>query len=83
MKLIFDMFQGASDLACNLVKCQITLIRCNDEQLPVARDNFPFPIVEFRIKYLGLPLTPGKLLRSTLQSLVDRAADALPLGKGV
>jgi hypothetical protein len=82
MKLIFDVFQGASGLECNLVKCQIATIRCNDEQLQVARDNFPCPTVKFLIKYLGLSLAPGKLPHSALQSLVDRAVDALPTWKG-
>jgi hypothetical protein len=30
-KLIFDMFHGASSLACNLMKCQIAPTRCSEE----------------------------------------------------
>jgi hypothetical protein len=51
--------------------------RSHHEQLQVARDNFPWPIVKFSIKYLGLPLALGKLPLFALQLLVDRVADAL------
>jgi hypothetical protein len=47
-------------------------------QLQVACDNFPCPIVEFLIWYLGMLLAPGKLPCPALQLLVDRAVDALP-----
>jgi hypothetical protein len=39
-KLIFQMFQGASRLACNLNKCQLTLIRCSEEQVAMAVNHF-------------------------------------------
>jgi hypothetical protein len=38
--------------------------------------------VEFSIKYLGIPLSSKKLLKSALQALVDWVADKLPAWKG-
>jgi hypothetical protein len=80
--MIFDMFQGASGLACNLGKCRLGPIRCDKAQVQAVRDNFPCPIADFPIKYLGIPRELGKLLREALQPLVDKVADALPAWKG-
>jgi hypothetical protein len=43
---------------------------------------FPGQLVEFPIKYLGIPLAVTKLPRSALQPLLDRIADHLPVWKG-
>jgi hypothetical protein len=43
---------------------------------------FPCQLVEFPIKYLGIPLSVAKLPRSALQLLVDRVVDRLKTWKG-
>jgi hypothetical protein len=39
-------------------------------------------LVEFLIKYLGMPLSVGKLPKSALHPLVDKMVDQLPAWKG-
>jgi hypothetical protein len=41
-----------------------------------------YALVEFPIKYLGVPLSLTKLPKLALQPLLDRAADRLPIWKG-
>jgi hypothetical protein len=48
----------------------------------VPAAEFPYQIVSFPMKYLGIPLSIAKLLRSALQPLVDTVADRLPTWKG-
>jgi hypothetical protein len=33
VKTIFDTFEGALGLSCNMAKCQLVLIRCTEEQI--------------------------------------------------
>jgi hypothetical protein len=75
---ILQVFEGASGLGCNMVKCQLALIRCSEEQTDLAVTIFSCQKVDFPIKYLGLPLSTRKLLRSALQPLADRITDKLP-----
>jgi hypothetical protein len=67
LRQILDIFQGASGLSCNLSKCQMVIIRCDDEQWQMAATLFPCQQVEFPITYLGMPLSTGKLPRSVWQ----------------
>jgi hypothetical protein len=66
--MIFQLFEEASGLGCNLSKCQMALIRCTLEQIQVAEFAFPYQMVDFPIKHHGLPLAIKKLPRSVLQS---------------
>jgi hypothetical protein len=61
IKGIFDVFLGASGLGCNLAKSQLTPIRYLEDQVAVVCSIFPCPIVEFPIRYLGVPLSVTKL----------------------
>jgi hypothetical protein len=81
-RTIFDLFWDASGLACNLGKCQILPIRYSADQLLVASNMLPCPVVEFPIKYLGIPLALGKLSRSALEQILEKAANALSAWKG-
>jgi hypothetical protein len=56
-RTIFQLFEEASGLGCNLSKCLMAPIRCTSEQIQVAASDFPCQMVDFLIKYLGLPLT--------------------------
>jgi hypothetical protein len=80
-KLIFQMFQGASGLACNLNKCQLTPIHCSEEQVAMAVNHFPCQVMSLPIRYLGIPLSVTKLPCSAWQSLIDSVADKLPTWK--
>jgi hypothetical protein len=79
---ILQVFEDASSLSCNLSKCQLAPIRCDASQVQVAASIFPGQIVEFPIKYLGLPLSVTKLPKSTLQPLANKVTDWLPTWKG-
>jgi hypothetical protein len=60
----------------------MAVIQCDDSQKEAAAQAFPCQQVEFPIKYLGIPLSTGRLPRSALQPLLDKAADKLPIWKG-
>jgi hypothetical protein len=77
-KCILVVFENASGLGCNLGKCQIVLIRCDESQVQLVQQLFPCPITQFPIKYLGLPLSVGKILKAALHALVDQMGDRLP-----
>jgi hypothetical protein len=79
---IFELFQASSSLGCNISKCQIVPIRCDDVQVQLTQELFPCPIKEFLIQYLGVPLSTTKLSKSALQPLTDRMANRLPAWKG-
>jgi hypothetical protein len=81
-RCIFMTFEGASGLGCNLAKCQFGLIRCDEDQLIAATMILPCQVMEFPMKYLGIPLSTTKLLKCVWQLLLDKVADKLPLWKG-
>jgi hypothetical protein len=61
LRNIFDIFQGASGLGCNLSRCQLAAIRCTDFQLELAVTLFPCQVIQFSMKYLGITLAVSKL----------------------
>jgi hypothetical protein len=79
---IFSSFEGASGLGCNMAKCQLGPICCNEDQLAAAMTTFPYLVVDFLMKYLGIPLSVRKLPKSAWQPLVDKVAHKLPIWKG-
>jgi hypothetical protein len=79
---IFDVFEGASRLRCNLSKCQIAPIRCEESQVNLATSFSPCAVVEFPIRYLGIPLSITSLPKSAWQYLIDKVADRLSVWKG-
>jgi hypothetical protein len=62
---IFGIFEGALGLACNMSKCHLALIRCDESHLNLAMNYFPCAVVEFLVCYLGIPLSVTKLPRSS------------------
>jgi hypothetical protein len=88
--LILDLFEGSSDLGCNMVKCSMVAIRCFKDQIAdsmkeLTADSmscFPCELVPFLIRYFEIPLSVSKLPRAALQPLLDKVADRLPLWKG-
>jgi hypothetical protein len=71
MHNILSIFEDASGLGCNLAKCQMASIRCTEEQVELVVAAFPYQVVAFSVKYLGIPLSLTKLPKSALQSLLD------------
>jgi hypothetical protein len=63
------MFKGASGLGCNLHKCQLTPIWCDESQIQLALGSFPCQLAEFPVKHLGIPLSVHKLPKTALQPL--------------
>jgi hypothetical protein len=82
VRSILDVFERASGMGCNMGKCQIAPIRCDAEQVTNVLAVFPCSLMEFPMKYLGIPLSVTKLPKPALQPLLDRAADRLPIWKG-
>jgi hypothetical protein len=81
-RTVLSLFEHASGLSCNTVKCQLASIRCSEEQIALAIALFPCQRADFPMTYLGLPLSVSKLHQSVLQPLVDRATDRLHAWKG-
>jgi hypothetical protein len=79
---IFELFESASGLGCNIAKCQVIPIQCDADQVALAQHLFPCPIMEFLIKYLGIPLSTGKLPKAAFQLLIDKMVDNLSAWRG-
>jgi hypothetical protein len=82
LRHVFEVFEGASRLGCNLSKCQLVPIHCLEEHTQLTLAHFPCQAVQFPIKYLGIPLSVHKLPKASLQPMVDRVANKLPVWKG-
>jgi hypothetical protein len=82
-KSILTVFEKAFGLGCNFSKCQIVPIRCDASQVQMVQELLPCSIAEFPIKYLGLPLSVGKVPKAVLHALVDQMVDRLPSWKGL
>ncbi|KAM0830939.1 hypothetical protein ACQ4PT_065880 [Festuca glaucescens] len=76
--LIVEDFGVASGLRTNLAKCSIHPIRCQPEQVELAREILGCEVASFPFKYMGLPLDLRKVTVAQLQPLVDSAASRLP-----
>jgi hypothetical protein len=50
---IFEVFDGASGLGCNLAKCQLVPIRCIDQQIQLVLEAFPCKRRSFQSSILG------------------------------
>jgi hypothetical protein len=79
---ILQNFGEVSGLATNVAKSSIAPIRCSDIDLASVLTNFPAANVQFPLKYLGLPLSLGRLRRADLQPFIDKAVARLNPWKG-
>jgi hypothetical protein len=75
---ILELFEGASGHQCNLSKCQIVPIRCDEAQVNLTTSFFPCAVVEFPVRYLGIPFSITKLPKTAWQYLIDNVVDKLP-----
>jgi hypothetical protein len=81
VKAIMDSFAQISGLHTNVSKCQITPVRCSDEQIAAVQKWYPAQLVQFSCHYLGVSLAVYVLKKGDLLPLVDAVADRLPLWK--
>jgi hypothetical protein len=81
-KTIFDIFEGASGLGCNLAKCQLVSIHYAKEQVQDTLTIFPCQHAEFPITFLGMPPSVYKLSRIALQPIADKMESRLTARKG-
>lgn len=80
---ILQLFAGTSGLQTNLDKCQVTPIRCSDNEVAAVavQQVFPCQIQQFPCTYLGAPLSLSCLRRADEQRLVDKVAARIPTWK--
>lgn len=78
IKALLGKFGNASGLRANMVKSSIVTIRCQEQDVELARPHMDCQIASFPCKYLSLPLSINKLTKTDLQPILDRIADALP-----
>jgi hypothetical protein len=74
---ILHKFGEATGLRINQSKSAVALIRCAQVNLNEVLDNFHGSRVAFPFKYMGLPITLGRLKLHHLQSVFDQAASKL------
>jgi hypothetical protein len=79
---IFQLLGEASGLRSNYNKCQIAPIRCSEEQISLVTQLFPCAVADFPICYLGISVSTTSLPKSAWHSLIERAADKMPVWKG-
>jgi hypothetical protein len=79
---ILQQFGEVTGLVTNVSKSSIAPIQCDNINMPDILDNFPAATTLFPIKYLGLPLSLGRLKRADLQPYIDKAVARLNPWKG-
>uniref|UniRef100_J3L168 Reverse transcriptase domain-containing protein n=1 Tax=Oryza brachyantha TaxID=4533 RepID=J3L168_ORYBR len=70
---LFQLLQNFGDVTglwVNLAKSSVVPIRCANIDLTRVLDSFDGKLEQFPINYLGLPLTPGRINRNHLQSIL-------------
>ena len=70
---IREQFGNVSGLKLNLAKCMVAPIRCLGIDVDHILEPFAGQKVSFPIRYLGLPITLGRLKLVHLQNVLDRA----------
>jgi hypothetical protein len=79
---LLQQFGEVTGLVTNVMKSSIAPIQCADIDLHDLLNNFPATTAPFPIKYLGLPLSLGRLKRADLQPYIDKAVARLNPWKG-
>jgi hypothetical protein len=83
IRAILDLFRQASGLATNINKSKAFPIRCDEERLSVITHTLGCQCADFPCTYLGVPLSPWRLLKSAMQPVVDKVAKRLSPWKGM
>lgn len=76
---ILQNFGEVTGMFTNVSKSSIAPIRCSDIDLTPVLANFPAAIAQFPLKYLGLPLSLGRLRKADFQPYIDKVAIATRL----
>jgi hypothetical protein len=79
---LVDHFGKATGLCTNIQKSEIVPISYHDIDLREVLGDFQGAIATLPCKYLGLPLSLGKLCRKDEQKLIEKMAAKLPRWKG-
>jgi hypothetical protein len=58
---IFSIFEGGSRLACNMSKCQLAPIHCDEDHMNWAMEYFSCTVMGFPMHYMGIPLSINNL----------------------
>jgi hypothetical protein len=66
LQAILEAFAGTSGLHTIIGKCQITPIRCSEEQIAFVQHLLPCQLVHFPCRYLGIPLSVYEPKKSEL-----------------
>ena len=81
LQQILTLFAGASGLVTNVDKCAATPIHCSEDEIAQLMQVFPCVLAPFPCKYLGVPLSLGRLRRADEQALIDSVAVRIPTWK--
>lgn len=79
---ILQLFGDATGLKINQEKSTVSAIRCDDLNMADILQSFGGKQVGFPLKYLGLPITLGRLRMVQLQFVLDRIRSGLAGWKG-
>jgi hypothetical protein len=60
-------------------KSEIMTIYCSEEDIGLVDNLLPCQLSHFPIRYLSIPLSVTKLLKSAFQPLIGKMVDALPI----
>lgn len=77
-KQLLDIFGEALGLRTNILKCSMTPICCQEDDISIIKDQLSCEVKNFPCTYLGLPLSVRNPTKATLQPLIDKSADHLP-----
>jgi hypothetical protein len=69
---ILVLFYHATSLATNLNKSKAFPIHCSADQLGLITDIVGCQCANYPCTYLGVPLSPWRLPKSSMQSVVDK-----------
>ncbi|KAM0908162.1 hypothetical protein ACQ4PT_015617 [Festuca glaucescens] len=78
---LLQHFGQASGMHCNLMKSSASPIRCDGIDIQPIMSILAYPVQQFPVKYLGLPLSLVRLSKRDLQPLVDKVAAHVPTWK--
>ena len=79
---LLQLFCDATGLRVNLSKSSVIPIRCDDIDIQDVLQNFDGATSAFPIRYLGLPVTIGRIRLVHLQAILDRIRARLAGRKG-
>ncbi len=82
IKLVLETFSNSSGLKINFLKSAVIPINLSQPQAADLAVILGCPVVNFPVKYLGLPLSPRPLCRADFLSLLEKLDNRLAGWKG-